>query len=75
MSFSARRAHRANRRLCPCGRHALYFRPGGHGVSYRPDHPLCPACWASLRDHDRAMRTPWRRAVLVRLPEPMREAA
>ncbi len=75
MSCSARRELRANRRLCSCGRRALFFRPSGHGVSYRPDHPLCPACWVSLRDHAIAEQVAWRNALGVRRSGPMLKAA
>ena len=49
MSMSARREIRLNTHFCDCGKRALYLRPGGGGVRYRRDHPLCRRCWRSLR--------------------------
>jgi len=64
MSWNARRERRSNHRLCSCGRRALYFRPSSNSVSYRRDHPLCPACWGRLRDRFTAGRSMPRRVVL-----------
>ena len=70
MSLNARREQRSNHRLCGCGRRALFVRPGRHEVAYRRDHPLCPGCWARVRDRFVAEQSGWRRAAVVWLPAP-----
>jgi hypothetical protein len=56
MSLNAEKHFRLNQTRCGCGRHAIFFRPNGHGVGRRPDHDLCPACWRRSVDRCRRVR-------------------
>ena len=49
MSLNARQLVLKHRRLCDCGRPALYWSRARRRFRWMPDHPLCRACWRSLR--------------------------
>lgn len=75
MSWNARRQRRSDRHLCGCGHRALYLRPGGRGVAFRRDHPLCGMCFGRLLDHELAEQLARRRAARLLLPPLVLEAA
>ena len=49
MSLNARHFVQKHRRLCDCGRPALYWSRARRRFRWMPDHPLCRPCWRSLR--------------------------
>lgn len=56
MSLNAKRQVRSILHYCQCGHRALYVRPGGGAVAFRRDHPLCPRCWHSALNRERALQ-------------------
>ncbi len=56
MSLGARRFRTHNRRLCRCGRPALFRRPRSNTLAWCRQHPLCRQCLRGLIDGSRAER-------------------
>lgn len=54
MSASARRFRKSDRKLCPCGKPALYFSHARGCWRNAADHPYCTRCWQSEVDSMRA---------------------
>lgn len=59
MSWNAQRFRASDKRLCHCGRPALYRRHRTRALAWRHDHPLCRQCLRGVIDSTRQDRAGW----------------